>query len=158
MFEINDYIVYGTYGVCKIVDIKYNNNEKEYYILKPLHENLTIKTLVGNTKVTMRRIHTIDEVQKLIDYMKEVEPIWINDVKKRRNKFKELLKTGKCLDLIKVIKTLYLRSRERKRNNQKLTITDKEILTIAKKQLFAEISFVLKIPFNQVENYILKHL
>ncbi|MBM6861086.1 CarD family transcriptional regulator, partial [Clostridium saudiense] len=36
MFKVNDYIMYGTTGVCKIIDIKkqkfLGREEKEYYI------------------------------------------------------------------------------------------------------------------------------
>ena len=159
MFKINDYVIYDIYGVCKILDIEINEKtEKKFYILKPLHQNLTIKTLVNNDQVSMRKILSKDEVKTLIDDMPEVEPIWIKDVKQRRKKFKELLKTGRCRDLLRVIKTIYLKTKERKNQGQKITVTDKEILETAKKQLYDEFSFVLNIPIKQVESYILARL
>ena len=52
MFAKNDYIIYGTTGVCKITGIekkKFNNMEREYYILKPAYDpNSTIYAPVDN--------------------------------------------------------------------------------------------------------------
>ena len=42
MFSKNEYIIYGSTGVCKIIDIvkkKFGfNKEREYYILKPAYD------------------------------------------------------------------------------------------------------------------------
>ena len=50
MFEVNDYIVYGLTGVCRITDIakdEISNNDTEYYELLPVSkDNLTIKVPV----------------------------------------------------------------------------------------------------------------
>ena len=41
MFDINEYVVYGTVGVCRVVDYRKESfgsiEEKEYYILEPVH-------------------------------------------------------------------------------------------------------------------------
>lgn len=54
MFKINDYVVYGSNGVCKVTDIEQvtlRNEELEYYILSPVYnEKMTIKTPVNNQK------------------------------------------------------------------------------------------------------------
>lgn len=74
MFKINDYVVYNSMGVFKIIDKredKYANSEEiEYYILEPVYgNNLTVKTPVNNERVLMREIITKDDVSSLISAM-----------------------------------------------------------------------------------------
>ena len=73
MFKVNDYVMYGSMGVCKIIDIskeKYlnsSNDEVEFYVLETVYKNkMTIKIPVNNTKISMRKIITKEEVLSLI--------------------------------------------------------------------------------------------
>ena len=71
MFKINDYVMYGITGVCKILDIKEEKDRnsviKKYYVLRPIYsKNTIIKTPVNNMKISMRKIHSLDEVNSLI--------------------------------------------------------------------------------------------
>lgn len=67
MFSKNEYIIYGSTGVCKIIDIvkkKFGfNKEREYYILKPAYDtNSTIYAPIDNDKISIRKIMTKEEV------------------------------------------------------------------------------------------------
>ena len=65
MFKINDYIIYGSMSVCKILDIIEEENEyiglKSYYVIQPVYsdKNKIIKVPVDNKKISMR--HLISE-------------------------------------------------------------------------------------------------
>lgn len=118
MFKINDYIVYGSTGVCQIIDISKEKNlssdEIQYYVLQPVYSNkMIIKIPVNNQKVLMRQIVTKDDVSSLIADMPEKEAIWINDDKERTENFKAALRTGKSEEWIKIIKTIYLEKEEK---------------------------------------------
>ena len=56
MFQVNDMVLYGTNGVCKVVDIDERDcggRMVEYYILKPIYAaNSTIFVPVNNEKLT----------------------------------------------------------------------------------------------------------
>ena len=59
MFKVNDYVMYGMTGACKVIDIKkekfMNNEQKECYVLSPIYsKNMTIKIPVDNKKVIIR--------------------------------------------------------------------------------------------------------
>ena len=62
MFQVNDTIMYGTQGVCKIVDITekdFMGTKKEYYVLKPMNDAAaTVFAPVNNEKIErkMRKI------------------------------------------------------------------------------------------------------
>jgi RNA polymerase-interacting CarD/CdnL/TRCF family regulator len=158
MFRKSDYVMHESYGVCQIVDITNDDSDKTFYILKPVNDNLIIKTLAQNKRVLFRKVLNINQINNIIELMPSVEPIWISDAKKRNKKFKELLGTGKFKDLIRIIKSFHLEYKENNPNKKKMTISDKDILTSAKKRLYEEFSFVLNIPSHQVEEYILSHI
>ena len=163
MFKVNDYVVYGTTGVCRITDIardEYSgNNETEYYILHPVYnDNMTIKIPVNNPRISMRATLTKEEVSSLIATMPDKETIWIEDSRERSDLFKTILRNGTCEDWIKLIKTLYAEKETRSTTGKTLTNTDEEIMRTAEKQLNEEFAVVLNISPDEVLPYILEHI
>lgn len=78
MFKVNDYVMYGSTGVCKIIDISkekhisINSEETDYYVLHPVFNyNIVIKIAVNNPNAPIRAILTKDEVLSLIKTMPE---------------------------------------------------------------------------------------
>lgn len=87
MFKVDDYIMYGITGVCKVIDItneKFINGEKrDYYVLSPIHNNNTIiKIPLDNNKIPMRKIISKGDVTSLINDMPNMDTLWIDDEKK----------------------------------------------------------------------------
>lgn len=163
MFKVNDYVVYSTTGVCKIIDIREemdpSDNEIEYYILQPVSSsNMTIKAPVNNHKISIRKILTKEAVSALITAIPEIETIWIDDNRQRSEVFKTALKSGKCEEWIKLIKTLYLEKKERSSLGKKLMKSDEDIMKAAEKHLYEEFSVVLGISPDEVATYILEHV
>ena len=155
MFKIDDYIMYGITGVCKVVDItneKFINGEKrDYYVLSPIHNNNTIiKIPLDNNKIPMRKIISKGDVTSLINDMPNMDTLWIDDEKKRNNQFKMMLKSGKCEDLIKLI----FNKRYAKSTSKKLNKADKEIIKEAERLLHEEFAIILNISPNEVNSYI----
>ena len=78
MFRVNDYVVYGSTGVCKIDAINREDfgdgREREYYVLTAIYANsLSIYIPTDNTDAAMRRIMTKDEIYELINsILKEI--------------------------------------------------------------------------------------
>ena len=124
MFAKNDYIIYGTTGVCKITGIekkKFNTSaEREYYILKPAYDpNSTIYAPVDNNIINIRKIMTVKEVYDLIMAMPDNKTIWIDDINLSKEKYNEILKKGDKVELVKLIRTLYLEKQKKKSKNKK---------------------------------------
>jgi len=163
MFKVNDYVVYNTMGVYKIVDIRkdkdISNNEIEYYVLQSAYSNnLTIKTPVNNPKVMMRGVITKDDVLSLIAAMPEKETVWINNDRERNVIFKAALRTGKSQEWVKLIKTIYLKKQEKNYLGKKLAKIDEDIMKAAEKNLYEEFAVALNISPDEVVSYILDHV
>ena len=163
MFKVSDYVVYGSTGVCQIIDISRENNlsidEIQYYVLQPVYSNkMIIKIPVNNQKVLMRPIITKDDVSSLIADMLKKQIIWINDDKQRTENFKAALRTGKSEEWIKIIKAIYLEKEEKNVIGKKLTKIDEEIMKTAEKQLYEEFAIALNISLDKVVPYIIEHI
>lgn len=163
MFKVNDYIVYGLTGVCRVENITKSehgdNNETEYYVLQPVYsDNMTIKVPVNNPNILMRAISSRDDVLSLIAMMPEIDTVWIDNDKERVNHYKSALRTGKTKEWAKLIKTLSLEKEARSIEGRKLKKTDEDILSTAERYLNEEFAVVLNISPDEVTNYILEHI
>ncbi len=159
MFKINDYIIYGGNGVCKVVDIGIPNlyrsgEKKEYYTLEPLYENGKIFTPVDNDKVVMRKIISKEEVDKLIRGINKLNVEWIQDNKEREVKFKEMYSKFSCSDFLRLIKIILERKKICAAEGKKLSIMDDRYLKKAKEYIDNEFAVALNIPKDMVNKYI----
>ncbi len=147
MFSKGEYVVYKK-EVCMIKDIK---NLK--YILSPVDDRSLTITVPIDTK--MRKIISKDESIKLINSIPNIDTININD-KLIENEYKKLINSGNLEDLIKVIKTTYLRNEKRVSNHKKIGEKDDNYFKKSEKLLYSELCLSLNIPYEDVKNYIKK--
>lgn len=162
MFKVDDYVIYNSTGVYKIIDIvkdkNIDNNEIEYYVLQPaFNNNMTVKTPVNNPKVSMRTVISKDEVLSLIESMHETEAVWIEDKRERSADFKTALKSGDTEEWARLIKTLYLEQQEKSEQGKKLWKADEDILKSARKNLEDEFAVALNISPEEVPDFIKAH-
>lgn len=160
MFKVNDYIIYGGSGVCKVLEIgvqSINKDEKErqYYKLQPIYESgSTVYTPVDNDKVVMRKIISKEEANKLIDNISSIQVISFDDDKMCEQKYKEAVHAYDCKELISLIKTSYLRKEVRLSEGKKNTATDDKYLKMAEEYLYGEFAISLDMPKEQVKDFI----
>lgn len=131
---------------------------RAYYVLQPVfEESATIFVPVGNEALTakMRRVMSEAEITALIDAMPEEDSIWIADDNARRERYKAILAGGDPSDLIRLIKTLYLRAQTQKAQNKKPRLEDERFMKQAEKLLYEEFAHVLHIRRDEVLPYIL---
>ena len=165
MFQINDVIIYGTQGVCRITEIEEKNVggvKKNYYVLKPVQDNgSTIYAPTNNDAVLkkMRKLLSADEINHLIDSMPKEETYWISNENERREYFKQVIAGGDHLELIKMIKAIYLHKNERQASGKRLHATDERFFKDAEQILYNEFQYVLQLE-NKAEllTYILSRV
>ncbi len=152
MYKIGDYVVYNK-DVCTVNDIVLKDN-KEYYLLRPVEDpSLKMQVLIDNENI--RELITTNELNDLINNIPNIETITC-DEKMLEYEYKQLLSNGNKEDIIKVIKTTYLRNKDRILNKKKINLKDNEYLEKAEKLLYTEIGIVLNLTFEEVKNFIIK--
>ena len=108
MFKIGDYVIYRK-DLCIVKEIK---NNKYYKLALIDDESLTISVPIENKLGFLRKPITLEEANDIISNIPNIQPIITND-KLIENEYKNLMRTNKHEDLIKIIKTTYLRNKER---------------------------------------------
>ncbi len=159
MFKENDYVMYKN-NVCKVREIKHNDlNGNSYYILIPIDdESLIIDVPTDNRMRHLRSIVSHQEAEEIINHIKDIEPLQnIND-KNIENTYKELIYNGTHNDLVKIIKTSYLRNQARKNDNKKISEKDSKYFELAEKYLYNELSIALNKSFTETKEYIINSM
>ncbi len=160
MFKINDTVVYGTDGVCKIIDIEekeFMGGKKKYFVLKPINnKNSTYFAPMDNQKVLakMRKPLSKEEVDRLIDSMPSQNANWIDNDNERKEKYRSIISEGNRTELIKVIKAIFFEKKARAKNKKRLTASDERFLKDAEQILHGEFKYVLNLNEEELINYI----
>lgn len=161
LFKINDTVLYGANGVCKVIDItnkSFYGEEAEYYVLTPLFDtkSTTIFVPVKNENLVakMRCVISKEEIKELIKNIPVENPEWIENVNARKEKFKEILSKGDRYELARLIKSLYAHMERQQSNGKKLHLSDEGFMKDAERMLYDEFAFVLGIERDEVLEYI----
>lgn len=157
MYNINDYIIYRN-EVCKIKEIKTNKiNNKDYYVLVPLNdESLIIDTPVDNKLGKIRKIISKEEVENIIKEIPNIDTIECPNDKMYEIEYKRLLEEGSHESLIKIIKTTYLRNKNRIDSKRKISDKDDKYFKKSEELLYSEFSVSLNISYDEAKNYVIK--
>lgn len=159
MYEVNDLIMYGSTGVCKVSDITtqvFDNEDKLYYVLKPLYQSGVIYAPVDNEKVFMRPVISGEEANRLIDDIPEIHTeIYKNSSMQQLTKcYQAAIDTHSCVDLLKLTKSIYQKKMEALAQNRHLGQIDKKFMKRAEELLFGELAAALNISREEVQEYI----
>lgn len=83
----------------------------------------------------------------------------VNTVNKMiENDYRALINDGTHESLIKIIKTTYMRNKERADNKRKIGDKDEYYFKLAEKYLYNELSIVLNMSFENTKNYIIQEV
>ncbi|MCR5520968.1 MAG: CarD family transcriptional regulator [Lachnospiraceae bacterium] len=161
MFDIGDYVVFGTDGVCRVedvgaLDMEGVSKDKLYYTLAPHGKsgNNRIFAPVEGKRVVMRKVITSEEAQKLINDITDIGRLEIRDEKKREETYKHVLQGCDCREIVSLIKEIYFRKQERTAQGKKLPSVDERYFTMAENSLYGELCLPLNIDKEDVRDYI----
>lgn len=96
-----------------------------------------------------------DDANNLINKIKDIKPFdEIND-KNVELLYKNAIYNGDHYDLIRVIKTLYIRNDNRVKNNKKVSEKDDKYFKLAEKYLYNELSISLNMCYDETKEYVI---
>lgn len=165
MFQKGELVIYGNDGICRIEEIgipvgtPMEHNGRTYYMLAPVFGSGMIYAPL-DTKVFMRPILTKEQAERMIRQIPEIqeESFLGQDVRSLGEKYKGFLDTHRCEDLIRLIKTVYIKEKKMEENGKKLAKTEQEFSRLAKELLHREFSLALEMPYEDISAYIIKKI
>lgn len=164
MFSVNDFVMYASTGVCRIMEIKkerlMGNTPEDYYVLHPIYQSggTTILVPVNSQKVMMRHLADQEKIDTLIESIPSVDIVQIDNDRERNQMCRDMLRSGSCEEWIKVLKNLRTRKADRTAKGKKFAQADDNFMKLAEKLVYEEFSASLQIPLENVEPYITDHL
>ncbi len=158
MFKVGDVVVHKR-DICKITEIiKDFRPGEDYYTLVPINdESLIIHTPVLDERGLIRNVISKKDAEALIQKIPEIKVIKASDKPNDRsleNEYTSLINTGKHKDLIRIIKTAYLRKEEKVNNGQKASEKDKNFFNLAEKLFYTELSITLNKSYQETKEYV----
>lgn len=165
MFQVDDVIIYGTQGVCRITGMEektVSGTKKTYFVLEPVNEHSAVifaPTDNAHVLKKMRRLLSKEEILRLIDSMPEETAVWISNENERKEHYKKALASGDHLELIKMIKAIYAHKQAREAEGKRLHMSDERFFKDAEQILYNEFQYVLKLSRkDDLMTYILERI
>lgn len=145
MYKIGEFVIHGSNGVCRVEGVGPLANmgamDRQYYTLTPLYSGGgRIFSPVDNRKVIMRPILTKHEAEDLLSRVNELPNLTVMDEKKRELVYKEAYYSGRCEELVRIMKTIYMRERARTAQGKRTTASDERYMHLAEESLFGELA------------------
>lgn len=159
MFSKNELIIYNNEGVCRVDDIcplkEMTNSDRLYYKLSPIYGKGSIFIPV-DTKVFMRPVITKTEALNLISKIPEIESKELNNCNQKQltEQYRSSLFSHDCEDLVRLIKTVYFKSKKQAEKGKKPSQTDQRYMKRAEELLNGELAVALDIKYEDVPEYI----
>lgn len=140
--------------VCTVKAIVKNyRDDHDYYKLAPFYdESLMIHAPMDGVDNSCRHLLSKPEIEKLISLIPTIECIDTDD-RTLESIYKELYHSEKHEDLVRIIKTAYMRGEKKIEKGQKRSERDKEYFRKAEKALYSELAVVLEKSIDDTREY-----
>ena len=156
MYAVGDKIVYGSSGVCTVVEICTPNFSREergrkYYKLRPYYSTETIYAPV-DTQAFMRPVMTREEAVAFVARIPEIEEYTIksHSMTALRQEYEECFREHSCEIYVRLVKGIYMKGA----SGKKLGQTDQRYMKRAEDTLYGELAVALDISPAEVPAYI----
>ena len=162
MFGVDEYVIYGSEGVCRVkaigrVEISGLDPDKDYYTLVPFYRSGTIYTPT-DSGIIMRSVISKEYAQGLVSRISEISSkldVPVND-KEAGLYYKQILRTYECENLVRIIKYVFDKQRGLAAPKRHMPAIEIKYMKMAEDMLYGELGFVLGIPPKEVKDYIIE--
>lgn len=155
-YKLDDFVVHGR-DIGKVVDIFEQDGEKYYKIQSLYDTTLSVRTPVAKQNEYIRPVINKQRAEELIDMIVSIEPIEI-ETRTAEATYSHLIKSGNHVDIIRLIKTSYLRCEEKTRKGMPKHEKDKTYLRLAERLLYSEFAIALGKTYEETKQYIIDRI
>ena len=154
-----DIVMHPSEGICVIEKIEtreFNTSSMTYYVLKPKlrKSSSTVYLPVDRGNTLLRHLLVKSEIDQIIFDSTSCPSLWIDDNKKRKKSFNELLMEGDYVKLIRMIRDIHVHTEMRIAEGKKPCAADETICEEAERLLHHEFAYVLGLPVEDIAGYI----
>lgn len=150
--EVVVYKCKGMYMIESVgkLDFTFADRKKTYYTLQSLEDSRDKAYVPAEDNENIRKPLNREEAMELIHKIDDIDVLWIQNEKLREREYKECISKYSPEEWIRVLKTLYKRSKSRR----SVTSMDKKYQVLIEHALYSELAYVFGIPAEKVESFI----
>ncbi len=160
LYQIEDQVIYGIHGVCKIVDLEeriIDRKSRNYLVLEPVGQDgsrFLVPTHNAAAMAKLRPVISKGQFELLMDSQEVRIDGWIRDENLRKQKYRELITSGDRVKLMQMAYTLYRHKTAQGAAGRKCHLCDENFLRDAEKLLASELAIVSNIDLDAARQYI----
>ena len=143
-FKLGDRVVYPHHGAAiieKTEIVPFNGEDKEYFVLRTAHDDLTVRVPIDKVdEVGMRPPISTEDVEDLFVLLSKKDVREPANWSRRFKNHQEKLKSGDVYQVAEVVRNLALREK-----TKGLSAGEKNMYSKARKVLVSELSFTLDV-------------
>ncbi|MBR2721494.1 MAG: hypothetical protein IKC31_05155 [Clostridia bacterium] len=164
MFQPNDYVFYESGGICKIADIQTSPlsgmpPDRKYYILTSVHDKNGVMYIpVDSENIFLRPLLSRTEAEALVEQIPSVVVFEEPTAKLLRTRYLEAMRTHLPVEWVRVIKTVFARTKNCVNRNQRVSDSERAFAESAKRYLYAELSLALELSEGEIEQHLAPRL
>ncbi|MGN0962304.1 MAG: CarD family transcriptional regulator [Clostridia bacterium] len=164
MYQVDDVVVYGLHGVCRITQIEpkvFAGEEQLYYTMKPVFDDRSTFFIPAGNELSdkkLRPLLTPGEIKELIRSIPTQKTIGITDEKHRKETYRQIIESGDRCEIMRLVKTLHKRRKDQQKAGKKQHLTDERFLKEAETVLGDEFAYVLQLDRAEIASYIKEQL
>ena len=148
MYQVGDYIVKASNGVCKVKAIVHpdfvSDKKKLYYLLTPVaDENANLYVPIDRGEESARPVMTEKEAKELVKKIPSIDATWINNEREREHNYKDAVQSNDPERLVGIIKLIYGRKKARAEQGKKTTAVDGRYYDTAERLLYSELELAM---------------
>lgn len=142
-----------------MIEVPHTDEEKAYYIIKPLYQECRISVPV-DTKMFMRPVISREEAQALIADIPNVDaqPYFNTALRQLQEYYEKKLSSHSCADLIELTVSLHRKKSQVLAQKRKFGAIDERYMKRAEDLLFGELSVALDVPKAEIRTRITAEL
>lgn len=160
MFQVNDWIVYGTSGVYCVVNTDLPDptgaeKDRRYYELQAAKQKC--RTYIPmDTPIRMRPVISKDQAEEIINKIPELDVALCSERGKNAAEkyYRELLQNSDCETIVGIVHCLSQRRRDLLKAGRHMSYTEEKYLRRGRDLLDSEFSIALGIPEDQVQSFV----
>lgn len=159
MYQVCQMVVYGSHGVCRIVQMEERTVDRQnlsYYVLEPLAQPGTRYLIPSHNPAALAKLRPLLSKEHMTDLLRSAPDAkdWISDENRRKQHYRQIITSGDAGALITMVQCLEKHKQVQAEAGRKLHLCDENFLRDAQKVLSGEISVVMNIPEKDVPAYI----
>lgn len=164
MYQVGDRVVYGSHGVCAVVEQEQRKVDRKlvtYLVLEPVGQEGSRFLVPTHNAVAMAKLSPVltkAELTALLESQEAREGEWIADENRRKQLYRELIGSGDRLKLIRQVRTIYRHKRDLAATGKRCHLCDDNFLRDAERLLIHEIVIVLETDQEQAKAYLREKL